>query len=81
VITGVSVFLMVSVLLLADSGMASDKEGETKAKGSLVHCLLPSMIRKYGGDAVKLAPRRVVEITAAECQQQGGEVVVVETAK
>lgn len=70
--------LVIMAGLAIPSALAGDKEGETAAKVSLVHCLLPSMVRKYGGDTTQLAPRRVVQIAAAECHDRGGEVVVVE---
>jgi hypothetical protein len=76
----VSGVLLVGAAFMIPNVWAGDKQGEAQAKGSLVHCLLPSSVRKYAGDAVRLAPRRVVQSTAAECQQQGGEVVVVEPA-
>lgn len=79
---GFSVLLIMGLAFVSASSVAAEhKEGEAEAEATMVHCLLPSMVRKYGGEATRLAPRRVVRITAAQCEQQGGEVVVVESAE
>lgn len=77
----VSALLITGALFPPKSLAAGEKEATAQTSESLVSCLLPSAIRKYSGDSVMLAPRRVVEIPAAECQQRGGEIVVVEPAK
>ena len=78
VVVRLSALLIVGTFSAANWVLAADQEGEAEGKESLVHCLLPSMVRSYGDDTTMLAPRRVVQLTAAKCQDQGGEVVTVE---
>jgi hypothetical protein len=77
-IGNIGTLFLLCAIFAASSVRAGSEEGGPKAKESLVHCLLPSHVRKYAADSTRLAPRRVVKVTAVQCQERGGEVVLVD---
>ena len=57
-----------------------DRPGDQSEKLLVVDCLLPSQIRRLGGQVTYLSARRAVKTTARDCEIRGGEYVAFDRA-
>lgn len=50
-------------------------DAQAESDAALVECTFPGQVRRLGAYATTVTPRRQARVTAAECQQGGGEYV------
>lgn len=71
---------VVGIQLTTETRAAAASADPRVDKMMVVDCLLPGQLRKLGGNATYMTPRRPVKTTAAECEIRGGEYVAFDRA-